>query len=175
MSPQRLGARGSAGKGWGSQRQWPDGLCPPCTAWHVSDAVLPSTSYCILCWPYKSTSLSAHTGVMESWSHPAVVLPISLLACFLYICLSQLPHAAPYGTSVPVCTTRGRNDAQQPESSPVSQFSHSVSPSTHIPSPIPLHATHHSSSLRVQTDWVVGIQGLENQQEEPGPRPRALP
>lgn len=47
----------------------------------------------------------------------------------LFIRLSQLPHAAPYGTFVPGSTTRDRNDAQQPESSPVSSFSNPVSPS----------------------------------------------
>ena len=141
MSPQRLGARGSTGKGWGSQRQRPDGLYPLCTAWHVSDVVLPSTSYCILCWPCESTFLSVRTDAVGSWSRPAVVLPVPFLACFLYICLSQLPHAAPYGTYVPVCTARGRNNTQHP------QFLSFPTPSLALPTPPLLsHCTAHTTA-----------------------------
>lgn len=162
MSLQRLGARGSTGKGWGLRRQWPDGLYPLCTTWHVSDVVLPSTSDCILCRPCESTFLSVRSDAVGSWSDPAVVLPIPFLACPLHICLSQLPHAAPYGTCVLLCTTRGKNDAQQPESFPISQFSNPVSLSTCTPSPMPLHRTQPQQQPQGTNRLGGGNSGLEN-------------
>lgn len=114
-------------EGRGSQGQWPDGLYSPGTTWHVADVVLPYTSFHTLCWHSESASLG--TPILSGHAH---VPPLPILACFLYISVSQVPHAAPCGTCMPVCTAGGRNDAQQSKSFPISWFSIPVSPSTHI-------------------------------------------
>lgn len=132
------------------------------------DVVLPCTSFHILCWHSECTCPCIPTP-----SDCAHVPPLPLLACFLYIYLSQVLHAAPCGTCMAVCTAGGRNNAQKPKSFPISWISSPVSSSTHIS--LPLHSTQPSSSLRVQTGWVVGTEGLENQKEESGLWPRVLP
>lgn len=122
------------GEGTGLTGQRPDGLCSPGTAWHVADVVLPYTSFHILCWHSEPTFLCAL--IPSARAHAP---PLPILARFLYICLSQVTHAAPCGTCRPVCTAGGRNDAQQPKSFPVSWASSPVSPSTQILSPSAPH------------------------------------
>lgn len=57
-----------------------------------------------------------------------------------------------------------------------SQFLGLLAQSPPLPkSCLPVHRTHHRSSLRVQTGWVVGTEGLKKQTEESGLRPRVLP
>lgn len=134
---------GSKGKGWGWQRKWPDGLYSLCTPWHVSDVVLPSTSFHPTSFVDLVRSASFLCALMPS--DPDHVprechLYPSLLALYKFICLSW-PIQHTVVPCVPVCTARGRNNAQQPESDPVSQFPSPVSPSTHTLShPVALHA-----------------------------------
>lgn len=82
---EHVAARGRDGA---LQRQRPDGLYPPCTAWHVSDVVLPSTSYGILSWPCKSTFL--HTLMPSDPGHVPqyCCLYASLLAFYTFVYLS---------------------------------------------------------------------------------------
>lgn len=145
MSPRGPGARGSSGKGQGSQQQWSDGLYSPGTTWDVVGVGLPHSSFHILGWHSQSTCLC--TPIPSDRGHDLmesdlIKSPLPILSFSLYICLSKVPHAAPCGTCMPVCTEGGRNNAQQSKSFPISWFFQpSLSPYSHPLSQGTAHST----------------------------------
>lgn len=119
------------------QRQQPDGLYPLCSTWHTPDVVLPAPSF-VRPPPFLCALMPSHPG--DSPQQCCLCLPHLPFRCLVVA-------VAPCSTPWHLCAClRGKNDAQQAGSSPISQFSSPVSLPTDTPSPIPSHCTAHTTA-----------------------------